>query len=74
MSEVEMIPDTEIIYADPYAQRCEVVRQLILTYEELQTEEGKAALMRAIDRLICSIPVVEPKSASGSKLKDKTSL
>jgi len=74
MSEVEMIPDTEIIYADPYAQRCEVVRQLILTYEELQTEEGKAALMRAIDRLICSIPVVEPKSASVSKLKDKTSL
>ena len=74
MSEVEMLPDTEIIYADPYAQRCEVVRQLILTYEELQTEEGKAALMRAIDRLICSIPVVEPKSASVSKLKDKTSL
>jgi len=74
MSEVEMLPDTEIIYADPYAQRCEVVRQLILTYEELQTEDGKAALMRAIDRLICSIPVVEPKSASVSKLKDKTSL
>jgi len=74
MSEVEMLPDTEIIYADGYAQRCEVIRQLILTYEEMQSEEGKAALLRAVDRLMCSIPVVEPKSASVSKLKDKTSL
>lgn len=74
MSDVEMLPDTEIIYADGYAQRCEVIRQLILTYEDLRSEEGKTALLRAIDRLLCSIPVVEPKSASVSKLKDKTSL
>lgn len=74
MAEDEMIPDTEIVYADGYAQRCEVIRQLVLTYEMVESEEGKTLLLRAIDRLICSIPVVEPKSATVRNLKDKPSL
>ena len=74
MSEELEVVQSGVVYADGYAERGEVIRQLVLTREDVGSELGQNLLERAIDRLICSIAVVEPKSATVRGLKAKSDL
>jgi hypothetical protein len=64
----------ETIFADPFAERGEVIRNLAFALDEIQDEEGKAAVLKAIERLTLSISVAEVKSAVVKGLKAKDSL
>ena len=55
MSEELEVVQSGVVYADGYAERGEVIRQLVLTREDVGSELGQNLLERAIDRLICSI-------------------
>lgn len=70
----EGVVEQEIVFADPFAERGEVIRNLAFALDEIQNEEGKAALLKAIERLTLSISVAEVKSAVVKGLKAKDSL
>jgi len=59
----------EVVFADAYAERGEVIRKLAFAVDLIKDRDGKDAVLRAMERLTLSIAVAESKTAILKGLK-----